>query len=138
MKKAALAVAGIVIFSGCASKQEQQTKFKEYNPLMEVYEEVFYDEKTENVFKGGLLGGSGKTLTVTFPEIVSIAVKEAAAQNKKIQYNCVKCKDNYLKIIAIPEEWNNNCGIVKVKYMRREDTLKEESFRVCKRIGYKK
>ncbi len=137
MKKAVLAVAGIIMVS-CASKNEDYGKFKEYNPLMEVYEEIFNDEKTENVFRGGLLGGSGKTLTVSFPEIVSIAVKEAASEKKKVQYNCIKCKDNYLKIIVIPEKWKNNCGIVKVKYMRREETLKEDSFRVCKRIGLKK
>ncbi|WP_457644105.1 hypothetical protein [Persephonella sp.] len=138
MKKAVLAVAGLFILSGCAVNQNSQSKFVEYNPIMEVYEEIFHDNKTESVFRGGLLGGSGKIITVSFPEIVSIAVKEAASMKKSVQYNCVKCKDNYLKIIAVPAEWKDNCGIVKVKYMRREDTLKEESFRVCKRIGYKK
>ncbi|WP_457641757.1 hypothetical protein [Persephonella sp.] len=123
-----------IIFSGCASKQEKQLEFTEYNPLMEEYENIISDKKTKNVFKGGLLGGSGKTITATFSEIVSIAVKEAVIENKEVRYNCEKCKDNYIKVIATPKKIDKKCSIVKVKYIRREFLIKEEKYRVCRKI----
>ncbi|WP_456400671.1 hypothetical protein [Persephonella sp.] len=131
MKKLFVLTVGLFVFFGCGGKQQET--FHEYNPLMEEYERIFNDKETKNVYVGGLLGGSGKTITATFPEIISIAVKEAAIEKKAIQYNCKKCPDNYLKVLAVPEKWEENCVIIQVNLMRREEVLKEESYRVCRK-----
>ncbi|MEN3028191.1 MAG: YMGG-like glycine zipper-containing protein [Aquificaceae bacterium] len=83
----------------------------------------------DNRWRGAVIGGAlGAVIGGTITEIASRASREAAAQNRPVQYESV---DKREKVLAEPVATRGNCRIVKTTYYQDGKVVKVEEKEVC-------
>ncbi len=83
----------------------------------------------ENRWRGAVIGGAiGAVIGGTITEIAARASREAAMQNKPVEYTSV---DGTQKVVAQPVASKGNCRIVKTTYYQNGKVVKVEEKEVC-------
>jgi outer membrane lipoprotein SlyB len=82
-----------------------------------------------NRWRGAVIGGVlGAVIGGTITEIASRASREAAMQNKPVEY---RSEDGREKVYAEPVASKGNCKIVKTTYYQNGKVVKVEEKEVC-------
>ncbi len=82
-----------------------------------------------NSWRGAVIGGAlGALIGGTITEIAARASREAAMQNKPVEY---RSEDGRDKVIAEPVASRGNCKIVKTTYYQDGKVVKVEEREVC-------
>ncbi len=82
-----------------------------------------------NRWRGAVIGGAlGAVIGGTITEIAARASREAAAQNKPVEY---KSEDGRERVVAEPVASRGNCRIVKTTYYQDGKVVKVEEREVC-------
>lgn len=82
-----------------------------------------------NSWRGAVIGGVlGAVIGGTITEIASRASREAAMQNKPVQYESVDKRD---RVVAEPVASKGKCRIVKTTYYQDGKVVKVEEKEVC-------
>ncbi|MCS6999050.1 MAG: glycine zipper 2TM domain-containing protein [Aquificaceae bacterium] len=83
----------------------------------------------DNRWRGAVIGGAlGAVIGGTITEIASRASREAAVQNRPVQYESV---DKREKVLAEPVATRGNCRLVKTTYYQDGKVVKVEEKEVC-------
>lgn len=83
----------------------------------------------ENRWRGAVIGGVlGAVIGGTITEIAARASREAAMQNKPVEY---RSEDGTQKVVAEPVASRGSCKIVKTTYYQNGKVAKVEEREVC-------
>ncbi len=83
----------------------------------------------ENRWRGAVIGGVlGAVIGGTITEIAARASREAAMQNKPVEY---RSEDGTQRVVAEPVASRGNCRIVKTTYYQNGKVAKVEEREVC-------
>ncbi|MFN4013288.1 MAG: glycine zipper 2TM domain-containing protein [Aquificaceae bacterium] len=83
----------------------------------------------ENRWRGAVIGGVlGAVIGGTITEIAARASREAAMQNKPVEY---RSEDGTQRVVAEPVASRGNCRIVKTTYYQDGKVAKVEEREVC-------
>ncbi|NPB08706.1 MAG: glycine zipper 2TM domain-containing protein [Aquificae bacterium] len=131
MKKLCLVLSGAVLVSGiisCGQVSSQRTyEGAAVGAAVGAVAGVLLDK--ENRWRGGVIGAAlGAVLGGTITEIAQRAAREAAANNKPVEYRAV---DDSQWVRAEPVAKEGECTIVKTKYYQNGELVKVEEKKVC-------
>ena len=83
----------------------------------------------DNRWRGAVIGGVlGAIIGGTITEIAARASREAAMQNKEVEY---RSEDGTQRVVAQPVASRGNCKIVKTTYYQNGKVAKVEEKEVC-------
>ncbi|MEN3033478.1 MAG: glycine zipper 2TM domain-containing protein [Aquificaceae bacterium] len=83
----------------------------------------------ENRWRGAVIGGAlGAVIGGTITEIASRSAKEAASQNRPVEYIS---EDRKQRVVSEPVASRGNCRIVKTTYYQDGRPIKTEEREVC-------
>ena len=83
----------------------------------------------ENRWRGAVIGGAlGAVIGGTITEIAARASREAAMQNKPVEY---RSEDGKERVYAEPVAKRGNCRIVKTTYYQNGKVVRVEEREVC-------
>ncbi len=83
----------------------------------------------ENRWRGAVIGGAlGAVIGGTITEVAARASREAAMQNKPVEY---RSEDGRERVYAEPVASRGNCRIVKTTYYQNGKVVKVEEREVC-------
>ncbi|ADC89200.1 17 kDa surface antigen [Thermocrinis albus DSM 14484] len=131
MKKVALFMTGVIFFAGlysCGQVTSQRTyEGGTIGAIGGAVAGALLDK--ENRWRGAVIGGAlGAVIGGTITEIASRAAREAAYQNRPVEY---RSEDGTQRVYAEPVASRGQCKIVKTNYYQNGKLVKVEEREVC-------